>query len=96
MTLCDLIYEDYATEHGCGTVVKRCIPHDGVFLFEIRATYAKCNPCTAYYILGRTKKEAVERFANTMGWMGICSVRLIPPGEEAESILTDWRKMPMR
>lgn len=96
-SLCQLIYEPFETEHCKGTVLTRCIPNDGVQLYEIQATYAKQRPSTKYYYLSRTEKEARSRFQNTLGsWMTITSIRLIPPGDEAERILTDRLRMPKR
>lgn len=93
MELCDL---EYTTNNKGVTSVTRCIPHQGVSLFEIKATYAKTVPSATYYVLGDTKKMAKGRFENTMTWLTITSIRLIPPGEEAESILTDPMRMPLR
>lgn len=96
-SLCQLIYEPFETKCGMGIVLTRCVPNDGVSLYEIQATYAKQIPSTKYYFLGRTEKEARSRFQNTLGsWMTITSVRLIPPGDEAEHILTDRLRMPKR
>lgn len=95
--LCQLIYEPFKTEYGIGTVLTRCIPNEGVWLYEIQATYAKQIPSSKYYYLGRTEKEARSRFYGTLGsWMTINSIRLIPPGDEAERILTDPLRMPKR
>lgn len=96
-SLCRLIYEPFETEYCKGTVLIRCIPNDGVSLYEIQATYAKQRSSTKYYYLGRTEKEARSRFQNMLGsWMTITSIRLIPPGDEAECILTDRLRMPKR
>lgn len=96
--LCTLVYEQNEWITDCGvvsqTTLKRCIPDDGVFLFEIKATYAKQVPSCKYYYLGTSTKDARERFTNTMSWMKITEVRLIPPGEEAERVLTDPKRMP--
>lgn len=87
-----LIYE---TDARGVTSVVRCVPKDGVYLFEINATYAKSIPPSTYYELGKTKKEAKHRFQRAMTWMTITSIRMVPP-DEAESILTNPMKMPMR
>ena len=93
--LCDYIYESFSTPSGYGKVLARCIPHEGVFLYEIRATYAKQIPSSTYYVLRRTQKEAVSRFKRTLEYMKITSIVMIPPGDEAEAILTDRYKMPL-
>lgn len=96
-SLCQLVYEPYESKCGTGIVLTRCIPNDGVWLYEIQATYAKQIPSAKYYYLGRTEKEARSRFQNTLGsWMTITSIRLIPPGDEAERILTNRFIMPKR
>ena len=96
MKLCELVYENFVTEHGYGQKLVRCIPHPNVMLWEISATYANpVKPC-AYYVLGRTKKEAKERFMNCFSWLYITNIRYIPPGDEAENILTNPFKMPTR
>lgn len=96
-SLCQLIYEPFETKCGMGVVLTKCIPNNGVSLYEIQATYAKQIPSTKYYFLGRTEKEARLRFQNTLGsWMTITSIRLIPPGDEADHILTDRLRMPNR
>lgn len=90
---CKLIY---GTDESGVTTVTRCIPADGFYLFEVRAAYAKTQPPSIYYILARTKNNAVRRFKNTIGiWLKAVSVRMIPPGREAESILTNPVKMPL-
>lgn len=94
--LCKLEYRDFSTEHGYGTELVRCIPNEGVWLYEIKATYATNIPSTTYYYLGRDLKEAKARFAKAMPWMRVTSIRLISPGEEAEQILTDKLRMPKR
>lgn len=64
---CKLICE---TDESGVTTVTRCIPADGFYLFEICAAYAKTQPPSIYYILARTKNNAVRRFKNTIGiWL---------------------------
>ena len=76
--------------------VARCIPARGFCLFEICATYAKTIPPCTYYRLAKTMNEAKRNFKAVMGdWMKIISARLIPPGEEAESILTNPIRVPL-
>ena len=68
----------------------------GFYLFEICATYAKTIPPCTYYRLGKTMNEAKRDFKAVMGdWMKIIVARLIPPGEEAESILTNPIRVPL-
>lgn len=92
--MCTLIYKPFKTEYGEGEVLDRCIPKEGVWLWEIQATYAKQHPVSTHHVLGRTKEEALERFHNTMSWMTVTSIRCIPPGAEAELILTNRYLMP--
>lgn len=48
------------------------------------------------YRLAKTMNEAKRNFKAVMGdWMKIISARLIPPGEEAESILTNPIRVPL-
>ena len=42
--MCTLIYKPFKTEYGEGEVLDRCIPKEGVWLWEIQATYAKQHP----------------------------------------------------
>ena len=93
--LCDLEYETFNTPYGEGKTLKKCIPKEGVSLYEIKATYAKQVPPTTYYYLGRNKQDARKRFLNTIPYMNITSTRLIPPGEEREQILTNPMRMPL-
>lgn len=93
--LCELRYRPYETEFGRGVVRSRCVPHPGVFLYEVLATYAKPAPPSAYYVLGRTAKEARARVEHWYG-LTVQSVRLIPPSREAEAILTDPLRMPTK
>lgn len=96
--MCTLVYEHSEwvadTEIESETHLQRCIPDDGVFLYEIKATYAKQIPPTTYYYLGKSVKHAKERFSNVMSWMKITDIRLIPPGEEAQRILTNPNTIP--
>lgn len=88
---------EYTTDERGVKSASRCVPYTGVTLFEIKATYAKSVPSSTYYYLGRTKKDATSRFMSVMGrYMTITSLREIPPGDEAESILTDMYRMPFR
>ena len=93
--LCDLEYEVFNTPHGEGRTVKRCIPKEGVSLYEIRAQYAKQVPPTTYYYLGRSKQDARKWFLETIPYMTIVSTRLIHPGSEADRILTNPMTMPL-
>ena len=90
---CEVIYK--TDDRGIMSVA-RCIPARGFCLFEICATYAKTIPPCTYYRLGKTMNEAKRDFKAVMGdWMKIISARLIPPGEEAESILTNPIQVPL-
>lgn len=93
--LCELQYRPYENEFGRGRVLARCVPHHGVCLYEVLATYAQSVPPSTYYVLGRTMREARARVQDWYG-LTVKSVRLIPPGQEAERILTDPRRMPMK
>lgn len=97
--LCTLVYEHNEWDTDYGPVqqafLKRCIPNEGIYLFEVCATYAKRIPPSTYYYLGACEKDVRERFAHLMGWMTATSVRLIPPGDEAERILTNMYTMPI-
>lgn len=95
-TLCKLLYRPFKTEHGYGKELVRCVPHEGVWLYQISATYSDQIPCAQYYYLGRTEKEALMRFKNTMPWLKVKSIQMIPPGDQAECILTDRLRMPKR
>ena len=88
----------YKTEIGSDfvlTYLTRCIPNDGVNIYEICATYAKAKPSTRYYYFGRNIAEATLRFKITMPYMKITSIRQIPYGAESEQILTDPLKIPI-
>lgn len=90
---CEVIYK--TDDRGIMSIA-RCIPAHGFYLFEICATYAKTIPPCTYYRLGKTMNEAKRDFKAVMGdWMKIISARLIPPGEEAESILTNPIRVPL-
>lgn len=73
----------------------RCIPNEGYGLYEVQATYAKNHPPSSYFRLGLTADEVLNRFRNGKPWLTIVGLRLIPPGEEAEDILTDPNKIPL-
>lgn len=94
--LCELRYRYFETEYGEGCIVDRCVPLDGVFLYEVSAAYARQIPSTYYYVLGGNVADARRRFLFIYSWMDVRTVRLIPPGAEAESVLTNPLKMPMR
>lgn len=90
---CEVIYK--TDDRGIMSIA-RCIPAHGFYLFEICATYAKTIPPCTYYRLGKTMNEAKRDFKAVMGdWMKIIVARLIPPGEEAESILTNPIRVPL-
>ena len=89
------IYEDTDTKYGHLTRLVRIVPKEGMWLFEIQATYAKRVPSTTYYILALNKSHAVKRLKSILTWLDVTSVRKIPPGDEAEDILTDPLKMPL-
>lgn len=91
---CKLIYKTKITDEIESKILVRCIPKDGVYLWEIRATYDKNIPPTTYYRLGKTKTDVRRDFNDTMCWMKITSIRLVPYGDEAEAILTNWMKIP--
>lgn len=92
---CDLLYRHYENELGKGRVRARCVPHEGVFLYEVCATYAKPVSAVPYYVLGKTEAEARRRVRDWYG-LTVVTVRLIPPGAEAETILTDPLRMPTK
>lgn len=92
---CDLLYRPYETELGKGRVLSSCVPHEGVLLYEVFATYARPVPPAPYYVLRRTEAEAQRRVRDWYG-LTVVAVRPIPPGAEAETILTDPLRMPMR
>lgn len=87
---CTLVYEKGEDWEE----VRRCIPDQGMYLFEVKANYAK-KPPVSYYRLGSTPKEVRDRFSKSMTWLDVVSVRLIPPGDEARGILHDPLRMPM-
>ena len=47
------------------------ILHEGYHLFEIMATYARQHPPCEYYMIAKSKKEAIERFRDTYTWLDI-------------------------
>lgn len=94
--LCKLVYAEVGTKYGHGTELVRCVPNDGVCLYEICATYAKQVPYSTYFYLGRNEKDAKTRFLSVMSWMTVVKIRLISSETEKEDILTDKFKMPMR
>ena len=85
----------YETDKRGVTKVVRCVPKDGYSLYEVNATYDKNHPHSSYYRLGSSTAEVIERFQNGKPWLTIIGLRLIPPGEEAEAILTNPNKMPL-
>ena len=85
-------YVYYVDEYNYEKVLKRRIPFDGVSVYEVKATYAKQVPVTTYYVLGRTEREARNRFSGTLVWMKIKAIRKMRK-EEAESVLTDRFKI---
>ena len=92
---CDYIYESYTTGTGYGKRLVRCVPYDGVFIYEIGATYAKQRPCSFYYVFGRTEKEARNRFKSAYGdYMKIMSIVIVPE-DKVNDILTDRLKIPL-
>lgn len=97
--LLDQLYTlKYETEMGVDfvhTYFTRCIPNDGVNIYEVYATYAKAKPSTRYYYFGRNIAEAKLRFKTMMPYMNITSIRQIPYGAESEQILTDPLKIPI-
>ena len=86
-----LIYEP--DERGVICAV-RVVPLDGQFLFECCGNYDKRQKPVTHYLLAASKKEAESEYENLFGWRP-WSVRVIPPGDEAEAILTDIKKMPI-
>lgn len=72
----------------------RCVPNEGIKLYEIKGTYAKNRPSVSYYFLAANKIEAKQKFLNTMA-LKITSIREIIDEQEKESILTDITKMPL-
>lgn len=88
---CALVYEP--DDKGVICVV-RCIPLDGQILYECLGHYDKrCKPLS-YYLLASNGKEAKKRYRFFFGYEP-WSLREIPPGDEAESILTNPNKMPL-
>lgn len=95
-SLCKLVYEPFETKDGYGQKLVRCVPFEGVCLFEVSATYAKSKPSSKYYVLGGTIRDAKNRFTSWYSWLSVTDIRYIPPGDEAERILTDPLRMPTR
>ena len=77
-----------------GVSVVRCIPKDNNLLFEVGGTYVKSKPLTYRCFLAGSAKEAKERYKSLYGW-NATKCRCIPPGIEAEDILTNPLKMPL-
>ena len=94
---CDLVYEVREDESGdCLKVLKRCCPHNGQCLYEIKAAYDNGRPPCCYYILGTSMRNARKQFRATYTWLDIVSIETIPPGERANKILTNPLLMPLR
>lgn len=76
-------------------LLDRCYPLDGFYLYEIKATYAKSKPATSYYVLGSSAKDAKRRLLQVCPWLYVVCLRMIT-GEEADEILSDPLRMPLR
>ena len=87
-----LYYEK--NKRGVETLV-RCVPKEGYSLYEVRAHYDKNMHPSSYYRLGRSADEVVDRFRNSKPWLTVFGLRIIPPSDEAEEILTNVNKMPL-
>lgn len=92
--LADYEYTYPENDDGPVCYLSRCIPHDGVSLYRIHATYAKTKEPSVYYILGRNVNDARRRFREMYSWLSIVLVRHVDPAG-AESVLTDYKKMPV-
>ena len=90
--------ENSSLEYECGhnyQKLRRCVPDDGILLFEVKATYSPTHPPATYYRLGKSVGDVKRQFTESMCWLKVVLVRHIPPGEEAEAILTDPMRMPI-
>ena len=88
---CDLVYKNMGNNM---VSLLRCIPHEGQLLYEVSGTLHKSKPNTTQRFLAESEREAKERYLYLYGWKAT-SCRYIPPGDEAESILSDPSKMPL-
>ena len=82
-------YREFENHEGYGWVQARCIPDEGINLYEIKATYAKQHPCNKYYVFAKTKKEARKRFKDTLTWLHIIESICEVNKNEIEKILCD-------
>ena len=89
---CDLRYTIIPNMGEGARKLVEIIPREGVWLFEIKATYAKQHPASSYYVLGMNEKDVRRRFKRLFSWIGIIeSVREVE-GNEKRSILKDMKK----
>lgn len=88
---CALVYEP--DDKGVICVV-RCIPLDGQILYECLGHYDKRQKPVPCYLLATSVKEAKARYHYFFGY-NAWTVKEVPPGEEADRILTDPHKMPL-
>lgn len=86
-----LVYEP--DDRGVINVV-RCIPLDGQILYECLGHYDKRRKPIPYYMLAVSSREVKTRYEAVFGYKP-WTVREIQPGEEAETILTDMKRMPL-
>ena len=84
----------YGAEGDGAVSIIRKVPDDGYFLFEVGGTYSKTLSFTYRTFLAKNASEAKARYKKVFGWDAL-SYRFIPPGEEAESVLTDPLMMPI-
>lgn len=88
---CAIIYEPDETGALCAT---QCLPNYGQILFECKGHYDKSVDPIPYYLLAANQKEAKELYEYIFGYKA-WSIRVVPPGKEADDILFDPRAMPM-
>lgn len=93
--LCRYEYQEVQGEDFALTAAVRCIPNEGVNLYRVRARLTKSQRTNVYYVLGRNTTEAQARFKSLLPYMEMLLIELIPPGLEAEAILTDPLKFPI-
>ena len=87
---CDMVF----AEDKDGVVAVQCIPTGDNLLFWVSGAYVKRAPPVSNLILARTNKEAKQKYKNLHGWEAT-ECWYIPPGEEADEILTNPLLMPL-
>lgn len=93
--LCKYEYQTEVCKDYVRTFATRCIPNRDVNLYEVRARLTKSQRTNVYYVLGRNITEARARFKSLLPYMEVLLTELIPPGAEAEEILTNPLKFPI-